>query len=101
MVHSSNEDHPTTDLGLLNEGNRDLPTLIKKSHIFELFYMDVLAVITIYIYMLTKIDDSNNLATVVALFIPVDLVIWDGMNFLSKLQNKISDWTMVFSPVQV
>ena len=54
-----------------------------------------------FIYMLTKTDDSNNLATVVALFIPVDLVIWDGMNFLSKLQNKISDWTMEFSPIQV
>ena len=54
----------------------------------------------VFIYA-EKIDDSNNLATVVTLFIPVYLVIWDMMNFLSKLQNKISDWTTEFSSIQV
>ena len=51
--------------------------------------------------MLLKINDYKNLATVVALFIPIYVIIWDRMNFLSKLQNKISDWTMEFSPIQV
>ncbi|KAJ0590189.1 hypothetical protein HanIR_Chr04g0194651 [Helianthus annuus] len=43
----------------------------------------------------------SNLATVMSLFVPINLVVRNGMNLFSQRQNKISNRAMVAFTIQV